>query len=113
MTLHPSIRAMGLAMAVLAAPAMAWAQGSSGETPRPPGSDPSTRVDQLQGRPVTPPGTTGNPTGRAIDRPATPPAANAVPARPAPGGMVSPGGTSSNPGNPASGGRTGGSAPTN
>ncbi|WP_431301783.1 hypothetical protein [Sediminicoccus sp. BL-A-41-H5] len=92
--------------ALMLASGAAWAQGSSNDSPRPPGSDPSTRVERLQGNPPTPPGTPGNPTGRAIDRPANPPAANAVPGRPMPGGMAA-------PGNPESSGRTGGSAPTN
>ena len=99
------LRGVGCALALLAAPVTVWAQGGS-DTPRPPGSDPSSRVDRLQGLPPTSPGTPGNPTGRASDRTANPPAANAVPARPMPGGTVA-------PGDPRSGGRTGGSAPTN
>lgn len=106
MTRFERLRGIGLAIALLSAPASAWAQGGSGDTPRPPGSDPSARVDQLQGMPPSAPGTPGNPTGNAIDRPATPPASNAVPARPMPGGTAA-------PGNPSSGGRTGGSSPTN
>ncbi len=101
------IRGAGFALALLVAPAAVWAQGGgSSDTPRPPGSDPSSRVDRLQGMPPTSPGTPGNPTGRAIDRPASPPAASAVPARPMPGATVT-------PGDPRSGGRTGGSAPSN
>jgi hypothetical protein len=98
------IRGVGCALALLAAPGLASAQGGSGETPRPPGSDPSSRVNELQGLPPTSPGTPGNPTGRASDRPANPPAANAVPARPAPG--VAP-----SPGDPRSSGRSGAAAP--
>ena len=98
---------IGLAVAVLGAPVAGWAQGGGGsDTPRPPGSDPSSRVDQLQGLAPTSPGTPGNPTGRASDQPTNPPAANAGPARPAPSGTAMPG--SQNPT-----GRTGGSAPSN
>lgn len=99
-------RLAGLACTLLLISGAALAQGSSNDTPRPPGSDPSSRVDRLQGQPPPPPGTPGNPTGRAIDRPANPPAANALPGRTMPGGMAA-------PGNPRSDGRTGGSAPRN
>jgi hypothetical protein len=107
MAISQWLRGAGCALALVAAPGVVWAQGGGGaDTPRPPGSDPSSRVDRLQGLPPTSPGTPGNPTGRAADRTANPPAAGAVPARPMPGGTMA-------PADPRSGGRTGGSAPTN
>lgn len=101
MTKLERLRGVGIAFVLLAVPSLAWAQGS--EAPRPPGSDPSARVNQLQGLPPPPPGTPGNPTGNAADRPAMPPASNAVPARPIPSAT----------GNPNSGGRTNGPSPSN
>ncbi len=69
-------------LSLLMAPGMAFAQGGGNETPRPPGSDPSARVNELQGYPPSAPGSRGNPTGTPEGRPAVQPPANAVPARP-------------------------------
>ncbi|WP_421995408.1 hypothetical protein [Roseococcus sp.] len=60
-----------LAAAMIALPMASFAQGNGSDTPRPPGSDPSARVDSITGRGPASPGTTGNPTGRRVDRPAT------------------------------------------
>jgi hypothetical protein len=102
--------ALAMAAALLAAPVAGFAQGSSSDTPRPPGSDPSATVSRQTGMPSSPPGSTGNPTGSSLDRTPTPgasasgnaanpsrpsvsdPAARtATPGRPAPGTATTPG----------------------
>jgi len=95
---------------LLVAPGIALAQGGN-ETQRPLGSDPSARVDQLQGLPPSAPGSPGNPSGRAADRPAVQPPANAIAARPStvPGNARPTDSTSA----PSAAGRSGTPSPTN
>ena len=99
-------------LSLLIAPLAAFAQAVGGnETPRPPGSDPSARVDELQGLPPSFPGTRGNPSGLAADRPAVQPPANAIPARPStvPGNARPTDATTG----PSAAGRSGTPSPTN
>lgn len=105
------IAALALASPILVGPA--FAQGGS-DTPRPPGSDPSARVDQLQGRGPAAIGTPGNPTGNSVDRPGNPAPSNATPGQPS----ARPGNTGMQdsrtiPGTPGAAGRSGTSSPTN
>lgn len=79
--------ALALAATLLAAPVAGFAQGSSSDTPRPPGSDPSATVSRSVGQPSSPPGSTGNPTGSPLDR------------TPTPGASAS--GNAANPGHPS------------
>lgn len=78
---------LALAAGLLAIPVAGFAQGTGSDTPRPPGSDPSSAVSRQMGQPTAPPGSTGNPTGRAVDR------------APAPGASMS--GNAANPGRPS------------
>lgn len=107
--------AVGFAAAVFAAPSMAWAQGGGGsDTPRPPGSDPSTTVDRLQGIPGPAVGSPGNPTGTPQGQPNLQPPANARLANPSTTpGNASPLGSGTTPGTPGASGTSGTPSPRN
>ena len=105
--------ALGITVALIGASGAVWAQGGS-ETPRPPGSDPSTTVDRLQGRSGAAVGSPGNPTGNPLDQPALPPPANATPANPSSTpGNARPLGSGTTPGTPGAAGTSGTPSPTN
>lgn len=96
--------ALAMAAALLAAPVAGFAQGSSTDTPRPPGSDPSATVSRQTGMPSSPPGSTGNPTGSPLDRTPTPGAsASGNAANPAHPGVSDPATRTARPGVPSPG----------
>ena len=113
MPMMKNMLALGCAAAILTASGLAWAQGNN-ETPRPPGSDPSTTVDRLQGLPAPPIGSPGNPTGSLDGLPSIQPPANANRADPSriPGNSR-PLDARTTPGTPGASGTSGTPSPTN